>query len=172
MNPLLLKCAKPLAVVCALALAFAAGRFTQPAHVEKTKKDETVKAAEKKEENKTTDTASNDQIKKHVERTVARKDGTTVTTKVDTVETKQVEVRVVDKVIDRIVYQDRIVTETKIVDYKKPWLHIGPDVSASLSQPGAFTFGGHVEVRAFGPVWVGVHANTRGAVTVGLSLEF
>jgi hypothetical protein len=175
---------KWVACVAALVLAFAAGRYARPSHSDTIKKDETISLNKTKTEEKNTDkvakTEASDTIKKHTATTVTKKDGTKVETETDTVEVKQVEKQVetktVDKIIDRIVYQDRIQFQEKIVDNAKARVHVGPDVTVNVLDAihgnPAFTFGAHVEVRALGPVWVGVHANTRGAVTLGLSLEF
>jgi hypothetical protein len=120
---------------------------------------------------------------KHTHRettTVAHKDGTTETktvedTNVDRV-VHEVEVKYVDRYVDRVEYKDRVVKETQVVaPAQKNWIvgpMVGVNAASILSPPPAFVFGAHVERRIAGPFFLGAYGLSSGQAGLSLSLEF
>ena len=163
---------------------YAFGRYGQPAKVvEKEKIVEKIvyqdKIVEKivkvmvQDKNKHTETTTH----KFPDGTVVTK--TTTDTKTDTKTNTDI-----DKTEEKVVYKDRIVEKEKIVEAAKPGWRVGAGIGLSI--PSTFLGepqigvpglrGAVVEVgvdrRVFGPLWAGLHANTQGTVTLGLSGEF
>lgn len=168
MPNLLLKYWKPLGIALSLALAFGAGRFSRPARVETTKTDQT-KTGDKK-----TDTvfATEDQglDLRRVKTTVQKKDGTVITREVDTASKKTHEE--ISEAKTEIHYVDRIVTETKIVEAQRSRLKVGAMVQTSLTHFGQLNYGGQVEYRLIGPIWIGGYGLSSGQLGATLGFEF
>src|SRR5216684_645646 len=158
MPNLLLKYWKPLGIALSLALAFGAGRFSRPARVETTKTDQT-KTGDKK-----TDTvfATEDQglDLRRVKTTVQKKDGTVITREVDTASKKTHEEISEAK------------TEIKIVEAQRSRLKVGAMVQTSLTHFGQLNYGGQVEYRLIGPIWIGVYGLSSGQLGATLGFEF
>lgn len=161
------------AIALALLLGYAVGRKNAPERIVERveyRDREVVKEVEKKETSVKTDTKVAE--KKKTTR-ITKSDGTKIEVEeVDTsVGTTQSIVQYVDRV--RVEYRDREVTKEKTVETKRPDWRVGPTVEVDpLNLKGGPVIGGRIERRIFGPVSLGVQANSRAHVGVGLTVEF
>jgi hypothetical protein len=162
------------AVLVAVPLAFLTGRFVAPTRVQTRDvervvyRDRTVSVAVAAKTETRAET-------RHTVRTrVTRPDGTreerTETTRgVDVERTeKTASAQTVER--ERLVYRDRSVTvERSRPDWRVGAL-VGVDPFHQLS--GSLLYGGHVERRVLGPVWLGAWGLSSRAVGLSLSFEF
>jgi hypothetical protein len=90
------------------------------------------------------------------------------------VETKVFVDRVVEKVVDRVV--EVVVEKKTVIDNRKDW-RVGVLVGAQptfLPVPnlGALSFGGEVERRIVGPVWLGAWGISNGSMGLKAGIDF
>lgn len=174
-------------VLVAILLAgggYAFGRYGQPAKIiEKEKIVEKIVYQDKIVE-KIVKVMVQDK-NRHTETTTTKSpDGTTVTKIITDTKTDTKTDTSDNKTEEKVVYKDRIVEKEKIVEASKPGWRVGAGIGLSI--PSTFLGepqigvpglrGAVVEIgvdrRVIGPLWVGLHGNTQGTVTLGLSGEF
>lgn len=180
-------------ICCALALvaAFIGGRAsvsTQPERITE-KTVEKVQFVDRWHERviekqiKVRDETTN--LSRHREVTkVEHPDGTKVFKEVEDLNidkiVKETETKFVDRVVDRIVFQDREVKKETIIESpQKNWL-VGPMIGFRLAELGfrdgglqlPVEFGAQVQRRVLGPVFIGAYGMHKGTAGLTVSFEF
>lgn len=165
-------------VVILLVLAYAFGRYSQPASVvEKEKTTSATKTVEVESKEATEKIhqleAQLEEIKRYThteETTITKPDGTITSTKVEDTQTDQTKSNTAEKTDDKtesqetVKYVDRVVTveKEKLVEYAKPQWHVGALVGIKPSlvplNAGNLQVGVEVEHRFIGPTFIGLGA--------------
>lgn len=179
------------AFLAMLVLAYATGRYLQPANV--VEKEKVVTRVEIQE--KIVEKVVEKKVYVEVEAKVVHKETTTVKGKDGTETTKTVEdtksdthkngedTKTADKVVERVVEKVVIKEVEKIVTAAKPNWRLGPMVGVDLRtalggppqlipQLGPMVIGVQVERRVLGPISLGVYGQTSGVVGASLTVEF
>ncbi len=164
------------AIALGLLLAFLAGWAVAPGKLRTVEKLRVVER-EKRVEVKATETAHAEstearEVVRWRTHLVTRPDGTRIETReaerddrratasADT--RREVEVRTVE--VEKLVYRD------KLVEPVRPAWSLGAYGGLGLDR--AQVWGGHIERRVLGPLWVGLQADTRKAAMLTVRVEF